>query len=210
MPALVAGPGPVGDLLPAIAGGGEDRVGPLVAPGLRVLVGMARRVRGQWRAGLDGEAVGAEVRRRVREREHLFERGGPVGVALRGGAEDEIEVPGGEPGCRHGGRDGLGGARHVAPAEAGQHVVLRRLQPEGDSGHPGPAVGAEVGVVGVLGIALDGDLGIGAARDRVEDAAQRVGVQAGRGAPSEEDGGGRSEVGLPRRRCCSSRTQASA
>ena len=44
VPALVAGAGPVGDLLPAVAGGLEHGVGPLVAPGQRVLVGVAPRV----------------------------------------------------------------------------------------------------------------------------------------------------------------------
>ena len=104
----------------------------------------------------------------------------------------------------------LGGVRHVAPAEAGQHVGLGRLQAEGDAGDAGAAVGAEVGVVGVLGIALDGDLGAGRTRDGVEDAAQGVGVEAGRGAPSEEDGGRRARGRPAPKACCSSRTQASA
>ena len=114
-----------------------------------------------------------------------------------GGAEDQVEVPGGEAGGRHRGGDRLGGVRHAPAAEAGQDVRVRRLQAEGDPGHAGPAVGAEVRVVGVLGIALDRHLGTGRARDGVEDAAQGVGVEAGRGAPSEEDGGGRGEVTCP-------------
>ena len=103
-----------------------------------------------------------------------------------------------------------GRPRHVAPAQAGQHVGPGRLQAEGDAGHAGAPVGPEVGVVGVLGIALDGDLGAGRTRDGVEDAAQGLGVEAGRGAPSEEDGGGRGEVACRDGAARSSRTQASA
>ena len=110
----------------------------------------------------------------------------------------------------HGGGDGLGRVRHVAPAQAGQHVGLGRLQAEGDTRDAGTAVGAEVGLVGIFGIALDGDLGAGRARDGVEDAGQGVGVEAGRGAPSEEDGRREREVTCPEGRAATSRTQASA
>ena len=71
---------------------------------------------------------------------------------------------------------------------------MGRLQPEGDPRHPGAPVGPEVIVVGVLGVALDGHLGAGCAGHGVEDAAQGLGVEAGRGAPSEEDGGGGGEA----------------
>ena len=169
----------------------------LVAPGLDVIVGMARRVRRQRRAGLDRQSVGAQVRRRVLQRQHVVERGGPVAVALGGSAEDEVEVPGGEPGRVDGGGNGLGGVGHVAPAEAGQHVGPGGLQAEGDAGHAGAAVSAEVRAVGVLGIALDRHLRAGRTRDGVEDAAEGLGVEAGRGAPSEENGGGRGEVARP-------------
>ena len=61
--ALVAGPGPVGDLVARQAGAGEQLVGQQVLVGLVVVVGMAGRVERQRRAGLDGEGVGAHVRR---------------------------------------------------------------------------------------------------------------------------------------------------
>ena len=54
-------------------------------------------------------------------------------------------------------------------------------------------------VVGVLGIALDGDLRARSARDGLEDAAEEVGIEAGRGAPAEEDAGGRGEAAVARR-----------
>ncbi len=125
----------------------------------------------------------------------MLERGDPVGVGLGGGAEDEVEIPRLEPCVGHRGRDRLGGLRHDAPAEAGQDVVVGRLEAERDAGDPGAPVRAEVRVVGVLGIALDRDLRVGRARDGLEDAAQGVGVEAGRCPPSEEDGGGNREVG---------------
>ena len=138
MPALVAGPGPVGDLLPAVPGGAEDGVGPLVAPGLHVVVGVAPGVGGQRRARLDGQGVGAHVRRREVEAEDVVEGAGPVVVALGRRAEDEVEVPGREAGLGHGGRDRLGGPGHAAPAETGEHVRVGRLHPEGEPRHPGP------------------------------------------------------------------------
>ena len=46
----------------------EQRVGELVLVGLVVVVGMARRIGGQRRAGLDGQRVGADVRRIERQR----------------------------------------------------------------------------------------------------------------------------------------------
>ncbi len=137
------------------------------------------------------------MRRRDVEGEDVVERGVPVVVALAGAAEDEVEVPGGEAGrgARRP-RSASAASGHVAPPEAGQHVGVGRLQSEGDPRHPGRAGRPEVGVVGVLGIALDGHLGARCAGHGVEDAAQGVGVEAGRGAPSEEDGGGSGEAAV--------------
>ena len=57
VPAPVPGPGPVGDLLPAVPGPGEDLVGQLVAAGQRVVVGMAVGRAGP--AGVPGSTVRA-------------------------------------------------------------------------------------------------------------------------------------------------------
>ena len=81
----------------------------LVAVGLDVVVGMAVRVGGQRRARLDGQRVGADVRRRGLEGEHVA-RGVrcPVGVGLAGAAEDQVQVPEAKPAAATG-RGRLGG-----------------------------------------------------------------------------------------------------
>ena len=63
VPALVAGTGPVRDLVVAQPGRGEQLVGELVLRRLPVVVGMPGRVVGEGCAGLHGEAVRAHVRR---------------------------------------------------------------------------------------------------------------------------------------------------
>ena len=174
----------------------EHGVGPFVAPGQRVLVGVAPSVPGQWRARLDGQGVGAHVRRRVVEPEDVVEAADPVVVALGRRAEHEVEVPGGEAGLGHGGRDRLGGPGHAPPPQTDQHDVVGRLQSEGEARHTGPLVCTQVGAVGVLGIALDRHFCARAARDGLEDVAEEVGMEAGGGAPSEEDGGGIDEAAV--------------
>ena len=94
------------------------------------------------------------------------------------------------PAAAHGRRHACRGVGHVAAAQPGQHVGVGGLQAEGDPGDPGGAVGAEMRVVGVLGVALDGHLGVGGAGDGVENPAEGGGGQARRGAASEEDAGG--------------------
>ena len=115
--ALVAGPGPVGDLLPGVAGGGEDRLGVLVAPGLRVVVGMAGRVAGERRAGLDRQPVGADVRRRVRRGRGRARAWRPSRRRSRAAApkmRSRFQVA--NPAVVHRGGDRLGGVGHVAAA----------------------------------------------------------------------------------------------
>ena len=159
VPALVPGQGPVGDLLPPVAGRAEHRVGHLVPAGLDVVVGVAGRVGGQRGARLDGQRVGADVGRRGVEGQHVGEALRPVGVGLAGPPEDEVDVPRVEAGLGH----RRGGVRHrdraVATAQSGQHVGHRRLHPQGDPGHPGRPVGGQPAGIGVLGVALHGDLG---------------------------------------------------
>src|SRR5205085_8014570 len=88
--ALVAGPGPVGDLVALEPGGGEGGLGRQVLGRLVVVVGVPAAVGGQWRARLHGEGVGAEVGRL--EGEGAFERRRPVERRLAGGAVDQVEV----------------------------------------------------------------------------------------------------------------------
>ena len=117
----------------------------------------------------------------------------PVPVALAGTAEDQIEIPGGEAGLAHGIGDPPGRVGHVAAPEAGQRAGLGGLEPEGNPGHAGPAVGTEVRLVGIFGVALDRDLGAGGTGNGLEDGAQELGVQARRGAPAEEHAGRRRQ-----------------
>ncbi len=94
----------------------------------------------------------------------------------------------------HRGGDTRRGIGHVAPAQSRQHVGIGGLQAEGDPVDPGPAIRGQVLLVRVLGIALDGHLGVSGAGYGGQDAAERLGVQARRGAASEEDTGGGDEV----------------
>ena len=86
---------------------------------------------------------------------------------------------------------------HAATPQTEQHVRRRSTAGRRTAAcTPAQPVGAEVRLVGVLGIALDGDLGAGCARDGLEDATEKVRVEAGGGAPSEEDGGGSDEAAV--------------
>ena len=188
--APVSWSGPVGDLLPPVAGPGEDPVGRLVPSGLHVVVGVSVGVPAERGPRLDGERVGAHVRRRVVETEHVGQAPLPVLVPLAGPAQDQVHVPRRQagPGHRGGGVGHLG--RAVAPPESHQHVVDGGLHPERDAGDPARPVGGEQARGHVLGVALDGHLGAGRPWHRVEHLDQQVGGQAGRGAPAEEHRGG--------------------
>ena len=198
MSALVARQGPVGDLLPPVPGGRQHPVGRLVAAGLHVVVRVPVRGSVERRARLDGERIGADVRRRRRQGEHVGQAALPVFVALPCPAQDQIHVPRVEPGCsHHGGSTGHMG-RAVASPQAFEHVTDRRLHAEGDSRHPGCPVGSEQLVRDVLGVALDGDLGPIGAGHGVEDQDQEVCRQPRRGAATEEDRRGiRHALALP-------------
>ena len=141
VPALVAGPRPVGHLVVGEARGGEQVVGELVLLGLDVVVGIPGGVGGERRARLDGEAVGGDVRRV--ELEGVFQRRAPLVQRLGGGAVDEIEVERREPDAP----DRLDGAndvvRVVLPTEQVEDPRHHRLHTEADPRHTARGVGGE-------------------------------------------------------------------
>ena len=122
--ALVAGAGPVRDLVPGEAGGGQAVVGHLVLRGLVVVVGRfppAGRDRPAERGTrLDGQGVRAHVPRL--QRQGGVEGRLPVGDALARRAVDEVEVEALDPG----GARPVDGAGHVVgvvrAAQRGEHV----------------------------------------------------------------------------------------
>jgi hypothetical protein len=179
--ALVARHGPVRHLVPPVAGGGEGGVDQRVAPGGDVVVGMAPRVARQGRTGLHREPVGAHVLGPGLEGEHGVEGGGGVGVGLPRRPHDEVHAHRREAGLarqRHRRRRLVGA---VAPAQAGEHARDHGLHPEGHPRHPGGAPPGEEAGRGVLGIALGGDLGAGAARHGPEHPGEQLPGQARRG-----------------------------
>ena len=80
--------------------------------------------------------------------------------------------------------------------------------PNGDPRHPAAPVRTEMGRVGVLGIAFNSHLSAVGAGHGVEDPAQRLGVEAGRGPPPKktEEAGARPPASAAR---CSSRMHVS-
>ena len=76
----------------------------------------------------------------------------------------------------------------VTPAQVGEHRRLRRLDAEAHAAHPPVTVRPKSFQAGVLGIALDGDLGVSGPRNDVEDAQQLRRSESRRGPTAEEDG----------------------
>jgi len=85
----------------------------------------------------------------------------------------------------------------VAAPEVGQDRGWGRLHPEAHPRHTTAPIRDESLELRVLGIALDGHLGVVATRYGVEDGEQLVGAESrGRAATEEHRGGRRQSVGL--------------
>ena len=171
MATLVARNGPVRHLVVRQPGGAEQLVGEVVLVGLIVVVRMPVVIGRQRRTRLDRQRVGAHVGRI--ERKHPAQRCLPVGEALTGNPIDEVEVEGFDPrlaGPRHGPHHVL---RIVGAPEAGQHGRHHGLDAEADPVHAMGDVRGEQFRADRVGVALDGDLGVGRARDGIEDVGQQ-------------------------------------
>ena len=171
---------------PTVARGGEDRLGALVAAGGRRRRGGASGSSARGVPGSSVRRVGAHVRRRALEGARR-RACAPSRRRSRRRAEDEVEVPGVEAGVGHRGGDvsaASGPWRRPRPAST---WALVDWMPKETRVTPAAPVGVEARVVGVLGVALDGHLGVGRPRDGGEDAAQGLGVRGGRRAAAEED-----------------------
>ncbi len=183
--ALVSRAGPVGDLVAGQAGPLEPLPRREVLVGLVVVVGVAGRVVGQRRTGLDGQRVGGDVRRV--EGHRVVEGPAPVGERLPGAPVDQVEVERREAAGAH----ELDRARDVLPvvgaAQAGQHVSARRLHTERHPRYAPGAVGGEELLGHVVGVALHGDLGALGQRHPAEDLHQRRRRHQRRGAAPHED-----------------------
>ena len=185
--ALVARCGPVRYLIVRQTGGAEQLVGEVVLVGLVVVVGMPVVIGRERRARFHRQRVGAHMRRV--EREHPAQRCLPVGEAFARNPVDEVEVEGVNSrlaGPRHGPHHVL---RIVGAPEAGQHRRHHGLDAEAQPVHSVGHVRGEQFRADRVGVALDGDLGVGRARDGVEDVGQQRRCQKRRGATAEEDAG---------------------
>ena len=201
MAALVTRAGPVGDLLPPVAGSDEHPLGRLVAAGLHIVVGVTVRGAGQRGTWLDRQRIRAQVGWGRRHAQQVGETALPVPVTLPRPTEDQVEVPRVEPlpGHQCGGRRDV--LRSVAPAEALQHVSHGGLHTEGDTGHPGRPVRGEQPFGHVLRIALDRHFGPRRPWHRGEHLDQEIGREP-RGCPAAEEHRGRRSQGLPLDRPC--------
>ena len=195
--ALVAGPGPIRDLVPRQPGRAEDSVGGQVLAGLVVVVGMASRIGGERRAGLDGEGVRADVRRWRVQREDGVERAPPVVGRLAGGAEDEVDVVGREPGAGGQGDRPAHVVDRVPPPERLEHGRHHRLHAEGQTGHAGRPVGGQQRRGDRVRVALDRHLGARHPLDLVEHGTQQLAGQQRRRAAAHEHRRGPRQAGAP-------------
>ena len=131
------------------------------------------------------------------EGERAVERGRPVVEGLARGAVDEVDVQPGDPGVAGGVERAGDPGGVVGAAEGGEHVGAQRLHADGAPVHAGPLVGAQLGAVDGVGVALDGDLGVAAPGDGVEDAHEGGGVEQGGRAATEEHAGRFDELAPP-------------
>ncbi len=183
---------PVGDLVPAEAGRGEQLIGDQVAVGEHVVVRRGQlatpHARGQPRTRLHGERVGG----------YVVGTGGdgglqgapPVRVGLPRRPVDQVQAdvlePGGAGPCGAAGRT----PRLVHPVENREHAGYRALHPER---HPGHALGAQLaegGFVDAFRVGLGRHLGPGGQAelgvDGPQDLAERGRRHQGRGPAAEE------------------------
>ena len=183
---LVAGARPVRHLVVRQASSSQQVVGEFVLVRLVVVVGMAVGLRRQRRPGFDGESVGRDVRRL--ERQRCLDGATPVVDRFACGAVDQVEVE-----RRHARRlDRIDGPLDVAlivrAPERHQHVCGHRLHTETHPVHAGCTIDVEHVDGDVVGVALDGDLGIVGDRDRGDHVGQRRWRYERRGATAHEDG----------------------
>ncbi len=186
--ALVAGLGPVRDLVPLVARGPEPVGGELVLVGLGVVVGMAGGVGGERGAGLHRQGVGAHVVRI--EGDGRVEGGRPLVEGLAGGAVHEVDVHRQTRGVSRLHRPTDVGRVVLAP-EGGQHGSVHRLDADGDPGDPSLGVDPSPFGVEVVGVALDGDLRPRRQRHGSEHSDQAVRVDQRRRSAADEDAGHR-------------------
>ena len=201
--ALVAGPGPVGDLVVGQPRRGQRVVHDRVLVSLVVVVRMAGRVGGERGPRLHGEGVGADVGRLQGQRGGDGVR--PRRHTLPGAAVDEVDAERVEAG----GPDRFNGGHHrtglMIATKGGEHGRVHRLHTQGDASDARRPVRSKQCVVHRLRVALDGDLGGGQPLDAIEDRGEQVARhQRRRAAPDEhrrgrrESGGG--DLGSARRR----------
>ena len=140
--ALVTRLGPVGDLVPLVARRPQAVGGQLVLVGLGVVVGVAGRIGGERRAGLDGQGIGADVLRL--EGDRGVERLGPLLQRLPCSPVDEIDVD-----RQSGAEGGLDRHPHVGgvvlSAQRGQHRGIHRLDADRKPGDTAVGVGLGLG-----------------------------------------------------------------
>ena len=185
---LVAGPGPVRDLVPAEPGGAERLVDEFVARGLDVVVGVAVRVPAERRRGLDGERVGADVRRRRFEGDEPGQCRDKVVVGLGDRSVDDVDVVGRESDLadqRDGPRDRAGA---MPPSEVHEDAGHERLHPQGDPGRASARGGQQEGARRALGVRFDRHLGARSALDRLEEPGEQFRGEERRRPAAEVDG----------------------
>ena len=122
------------------------RVGPVIDQALQPCPRLDRQA-------VDREMVNAQ---RQGARELLL----PRGDALSWGGEDQVEAHGRDPGVSRD-SDGLSGPSGVvAPIEVLESLIEERLNSEREPIDPHLHIGRQALLIGVLGVELEGDLGV--------------------------------------------------
>ena len=185
-----AGPGKIGDLVLLIPQGPQ----PLHRPQVHIRLGVVvRQVHlllhvPQGGALLHLQPVAAQVLRLQGRRP--LQGVPPPRQVLAGQAVDEIQGEAFDPGPPGRGCGLLRLGEGVGPAQRAQHTVVRRLHPQGQPVHPGPAQGAEgPPVPGAVRVGLQGDLRVPGQAVVLfygfEDLPQPLLPQIGRGAAAQ-------------------------
>jgi hypothetical protein len=204
VPALLAGPGVVRDLVGRQARRRQHLPCRLEQGRAEVLVGYHQLALGvpggERRAGLDRELVDREVPDRVIERAPQLGR--PIGDGLVRPGVDQVEADSVEmPVRRPDGIECLGDV--VSPAEKGEVAIVQRLDAERDAVHPGVGEGGEAPGLDAGRVGLERDLHVRRhgpmPADLLEHGGGGLGRHQGRRAAAEEHAGDRPPGNQPGR-----------
>ena len=196
MLAFVSGAGPVGDLIPFEAGGGEQVVSDLVFSGLVIVIGLGqsagRDLTAHFRGGFHGQCVGGDVV--YAKIDGGRDRGAPIVKALPRSAVNQIHA-GAQPSLVRR-IDAYGHVgRRMRAVEGFEHVRHGRLHAEGNTGEAAGSELIDVILVDRVRIGFGSDFRVGRdapdLADGIEHGDQIAGGENCGGAAAEEHGGDR-------------------